>query len=155
MLKFKSYLTEKEYSEAPVKVKPSSVPAKLYHATDSPIKLQSIIKNGLKPSKLVNTYMYDKQKEGVIYLASRPLGNDDNIKRFYANVEIDTNHSSFDKNKLFLDEHRYTAASGWGPEKDITLILQNFGNIYFEYDAREQDGIPPEAITFHGLINAS
>lgn len=153
---FKSYLFEKEYSEAPVKVTPDSVPSKLYHATDNKAKLDSILKNGLRPSRASNTWGYAGQKEGVIYLASRPLGRDDNIKKFYANIEIDTSHPSFDKNKLYLDENRYTEASGWGPEKDITLILQNFGNIYFEYDAREGI-ISPEAISYHSQVeeNAS
>ena len=145
MKSFKKFLFEKPFTEAPIRVLPSSIPDKLYHATDTADNVPSILENGLKASSEQNVHGYDKQKAGVIYLAAKPLNNEDNIKEFHVNFEIDTTDPAFDKEKVFLDENRYSNEE-WGPVKDITLILQNHGNVYFEYVA---DLIPPNLITLY------
>lgn len=145
MFTFKQFLAERPYVEAPEKVTPESVPDKLYHATDTMAKATSILRHGLRASKDANTHNYSGQKAGVIYLAAKPLEEADNIKAFAVNFEIDTTHPDFDKTKVYLDENRYKGAQK-NSERDVSIIVQTWGNVYFEYVA---DLIPPHLIKIH------
>ena len=146
MKSFKKYLIEKPYTEAPIRVLPDSIPDKLYHATDVKDNIPLILEQGIKASQEQNAFGYQRQKAGVIYLAANPLTIDDNIKEFVASFEIDTTTGEFDKEKLYMDEQRFNNVEHWGPLVDITRILDNYGNVYFEYVA---DLIPPNLITLY------